>query len=278
MSKKQQRRNLIVISDTHIGCKVALCHPDGFELDGQGKYMPSKMQLKLWSMWEEFWSKWVPRVTHGEPFDVVHNGDVVDGVHHNSTTQISHNHEDQRRHAIKILKPIVDKCGGRYYHIRGTEAHVGQSGENEEALARSINALPDESGMHARYELWIRVGGALVHLMHHIGTTGSAAYESTAVWKEQTEGYVEAGRWKDEAPQIVVRSHRHRNIEVRGPCDNGYASSIVTPAWQLKTPFVYKIPGGRQSQPQIGGIIIRAGDEELHTRSFVKRIERPREV
>jgi hypothetical protein len=273
------RRNLILISDTHSGCQVALCHPDGCDMDGGGLYSPSKLQRKMWSMWEEFWGEWVPRVTHGEPFTVVHNGDAIDGVHHGSTTQITHNMEFQRRHAAKILKPVVDACDGRYYHIRGTEAHVGQSAEHEEALARSLGAVPDEEGHYARFELWFRMAnGGLVHCMHHIGTTGSAAYEATAVHKELAEAYVEAGRWGDEPPQVVVRSHRHRNYECRMPCKAGYAMALVTPAWQLKTPFTYKIPGGRIAQPQIGGCVVRMGDEELHARHRVWRIERPKEV
>ena len=53
--------------------------------------------------------------------------------------------------------------------------------------------------------------------------------------------------------------------------------SIVTPAWQLKTPFVYKLGMGRSSQPQVGGYLIRVGDEDgLYTRFKVWDIERPK--
>jgi hypothetical protein len=61
------------------------------------------------------------------------------------------------------------------------------------------------------------------------------------------------------------------------PTNDGYGIVCVTPGWQLKTPFTFKIPGARVGQPQFGGLVIRAGDEELHTRFFVKRIERPKE-
>lgn len=293
-TNKVAARNLIILSDTHFGCQMALCPPDGAELDGGGVYKPSRLQLKLWAMWEHAWNEWVPRVTKGEPYCVVHNGDVIDGSHHNSTTQISHNIEDQLRLAQKVMRPIVEKCDGRYWHIRGTDAHVGQSGEDEETLARSLNAKKDKEGRHARFELWKRMPGyGLVHFAHHIGTVSSSAYESTAVYKELVEAYVEAGRWGDEPPQVVVRSHRHRNFETRIACnvhkdgkrtrvndvdeEGGYAIAMVTAAWQLKTPFAYRIAGARQTQPQIGLSIIRAGDEELHARHKVWRIERPQE-
>ena len=280
---KSSARNLVVISDTHSGCRMALCPREGVHLDDGGEYLPSELQLKLCDWWDEFWDKWVPAVTHGEPWDLCHNGDAVEGVHHDSVTQISHNLHDQGEIAYCLLQPVVDLCkasGGSYYHIRGTEAHVSKSGQEEERLAKRLGAVPNDYGQHARWELWKRVGGGLVHLLHHIGTTSSSAHESSAVNAELSTSYVEAGRWDHEPPDCLVRSHRHRCIEVRLPArkhgELRYASAIVTPAWQLKTPFAYKIAGARQSQPQIGGILIRQGDEELHTRMYVRDLERPR--
>lgn len=278
MAKRDRRvKNLIVVSDTHCGCRLGLAPPGVIPLDGGGSYRISKAQGQMYALWREFWDTWVPEVTKGEPFDVVHNGDAVDGRHHNSTTQISHNLEDQSRIAELVLRPIVKQCkdsGGTYYHIRGTEAHVGQSGENEERLARSLGAKPNEEGQHARFDLWKRVGSCLVHLLHHVGTTGSAAHEASAVNAELTAEYVEAARWHREPPDFIVRSHRHRSIAVDLNSAKGYAAAIVTPAWQLKTPYVWKIPGARISEPQFGGILIRQGDEEFYYRRRVWSIDR----
>ena len=273
-------RNLIVVSDTHSGCRLGLMHPDGIHVDGGGQYLPSEFQLKMWALWREFWDVWVPEVTKGEPFDVVHNGDALDGVHHNSTTQISHNMEDQQRIAEAVLAPVVAQCkasGGIYYHIRGTEAHVGQSGEYEERLARMLGAKPNSEGQYARFDLWKRVGNALVHLLHHVGTTGSAAHESSAVNAELTAEYVEAARWHREPPDFIVRSHRHRSIAVDLNSAKGYAAAIVTPAWQGKTPYVWKVPGARISEPQLGGVLIRQGDEEFYYRRKVWSFDRSAE-
>lgn len=271
-------RNLIVFSDTHVGCKLGLCPPDPQPLDSGGAYTASVFQQKMWTLWREFWDVWVPDVTKGEPFDVVHNGDAIDGCHHNSTTQISHNLEDQSRIAERALAPVVAQChasGGTYYHIRGTEAHVGQSGENEERLARTLGAKPNADGQHARFDLWKRVGDrCLVHLLHHIGTTSSAAHEASAVNAELTAEYVEAARWQREPPDFIVRSHRHRSIAVDLSSAKGYAAAIVTPAWQGKTPYVWKIPGARISEPQFGGILIRQGDDEFYYRRRVWSLDR----
>jgi hypothetical protein len=269
--------NLVVVSDLHCGCRMGLC-PKRVSLDDGGDYVPSKLQRKLLRWWEEFWGEWVPSVTKGEPFAVVCNGDAIDGVHHGSVTQISHNLADQAEIAYQLLAPVVKRCEGRYYHIRGTEAHVGKSGQEEERLAMRLGAVPNDEGQYARWELWCRVGTGLVHLSHHVGTAGSMAYESSALMRELSEAYVEAGRWQQEPPDVVVRSHRHRNAEVRVRTAKGFATVCTTPAWQLKTPFTYRIAGARQAQPQIGGTVIRCGDEEVFTRHQVWSLSRPKEV
>lgn len=271
-------RNLIIVSDLHCGCRVGLCPNGPIHLDDGGEYTPSENQKKVWSAWETFWGEWVPEVCHGEQFAVVVNGDALDGVHHGSKTQVSQNHSDQQRIAKMVLEPIRDLCEGRLFMIRGTEAHVGQSAEYEEMLAEHLEAIPSKTGQRSHYELWLRVGNGLVHIMHHIGTSGSQHYEGTAITKELTELYTEAGRWRHDPPDVVVRAHRHRHFEVRVPTKLGYGISFTTAAWQLKTPFAFKVAGARITTPQIGGSVIRQGDTDLYTRHKVWDIGRPEEI
>lgn len=274
---KVKVKNIVVISDTHCGCQLALMPPE-VSLDNGGSFKASELQMKMWEMWTYFWDEWVPQVTKGEPYYIVHNGDAIDGVHHNSVTQITHNITDQIAIAYAVLNPRIQhkKCLG-YYHIRGTEAHVGKSAQSEEGLARALGAIPDDKGNHARWDMWLRLQKYLIHFTHHVGTTQSANYESTAVWKEMVEAYTESGRWLQEPPDMVVRSHRHRQFEIKTATKKGYGMSIVTPAWQLKTPFVYKLGMGRSSQPQMGGYLIRVGEEDgLYTRFKVWDIQRPK--
>lgn len=266
-------KNLIVISDTHFGCQFALC-PPMVRLDGGGVYQLSPLQHHLWGWWNLFWNDWVPTVTRGEPYAICLNGDAHDHHHHNSTTQISQNPADQKKMARIALEPIVEKCKGNFYMTRGTPVHSGQSGHNEETLAEGLGAIPDEAGNYSRFDLNIMVGDALCNIMHHIGTTGSQHYETTAVTKELAESYAEAARWDDTPFDVIVRSHRHRFSEVRLATSRGYGYSLVTPGWQGKTPFVYKIPGGRLARPQFGGVLIRQGDEEFYTRNKVWTLPR----
>jgi hypothetical protein len=271
--------NLIVVSDMHCGCQLGLCPISGARLDEGGRYLPNGVQKKIAAYWREFWSRWVPRIIGSEPFSVVVNGDALDGVHHNATTQISQNLSDQAALAYELLAPVVEKAKQGFFVIRGTEAHGGKSGVEEEKLARKLGAIPNEHGQYARYELWKRVGGGLVHLLHHIGTTGSSAYEATAVHKELVESFTEAGRWGERPPDMIVRSHRHRYIEDRIASDSWQAIAVVTAGWQAKTPFAWRLAGARLAPPQFGGIIIRPGVEargDIYARSRVWTIRRGR--
>lgn len=262
--------NLVVVSDLHMGCRFGLCPPN-FRLDGGGSYRRSALQNTLWLWWNEFWNEFVPHATKGEPYAIAINGDMVDGRHHRSTTQISQNLADQRRMAETVLAPLMDKARGLVYGIRGTPAHAGESSEDEESIAEHLGFVEDDDGHHMRNELNIRVGRALVNLMHHIGTTGRQAYESSGPMAELTEMLAAAAKWGYHPPDLVVRSHRHTHIEVVIPTHRYRAHVLVTPGWQGKTPFVWKI-NARVVPPQFGGIVIRQGADHHYTESYVRTV------
>lgn len=273
-------KNIVVISDTHFGCKLAICPPKVI-LDEGGIYKQSNAQKVIWSHWQYFWNDFVPSVCGNDDFIVVHNGDVIDGVHHNSTTQITHNIKDQENIAVEVLSKIKEnnRCKGIYL-IRGTEAHSGVSAESEERIGERIKAVKI-NGNYTHYELWLRFGylKSLVHFSHHIGNTNSASYKATAVLKELIESYVEAGKNKTESPDVIVRSHRHYYIQVIEHSKKVNAISLTTPSWQLKTPFSYKNLLGRTALPQIGGIIIREGDEvPIYVRTCIKNVCQSKQI
>lgn len=237
-------------------------------------YRASMFQKRVWKRWREFWDKWVPVATKGEPYIITINGDTMDGRHHGSTHQFTQDLSDQAKVAYEVLAPEIDKSHGLYL-VSGTSAHVGEAGENEEELAETLGAIRDvDTGNYSRFELYLQIGDALAHFSHHIGVTGSMAYETTALTKEFQEFCAESARWNRPIPDIIVRSHRHRHAEVRVPTSRGYGIIFVTAAWQLRTPFLFRVPGGRVTTPMIGGSLIRQGDEEHFTRHKIWETDR----
>ena len=270
--------NLVIVSDLHCGCQLALCPPK-IKLDEGGFYEQSPLQQKLWNFWKIFWKEAVPEFTRKEPYGVLINGDAIEGSHHHSVTQISQNPSDQQKIAEAVLKPIVDGAKMGTWMIRGTEAHVAASASDEERLAKALGAVQSPEGNYTHYEVWKMVGDRLLHALHHLGTTGSQAYEATALHKELVEMFVDAARWRRRPPDVMVRSHRHRHIETTlatgDDSDNtGRAIAVCTPSWQGKTPFSWKVAGGRLSTPQFGGIVVRVAKGEIFVRSKVWTVDR----
>jgi len=271
-------KNIILISDIHAGDQFGLC-PEKVSLDGGGHYTASIYQNEMLGCWNYIWNDWIPMVTKGEDFALVNNGDSLEGIHHNASHPISQNIADQFRVALDLLSPVVKKAA-LYYHIRGTGAHSGESGRYEEMLARELKAVPDGDN-YSRFELRLKFKGTTgnIHFTHHVGVTSSGNYESTGVYKEMVEAFVDAGRWGDIPPSVVCRSHRHRQFETRIATRHGYGISLVTPGWQLKTPYTFRLPLSRASWPQIGAYLIRRGDEdEIYTRFKVWNLRQSREV
>ena len=264
--------NIVVVSDLHCGCQFGLC-PGAVRLDGGGTYHPSRLQKIVGEWWQEWQHDWLPVVCRGEPYVLVINGDALEGRHHNATTQLSQNIADHQRIAYDCLYSLRNNAAAAYY-VRGTEAHGGPAGEYEERLALQLDCVPDETGLYTRWELRYKTAGGIIDFQHHIATCGSNQYETTALCREYAIACEEAGRWGYEAPAVVARAHRHRQSETRVPTRGGYGICFTTPGWQLKTPLTWRMAGSRQSTPQFGVSLIRAGDEEMYTRHWVRNIER----
>ena len=270
MSVKQA----VIVSDLHCGCRYGLCPPEVVLGDGS-RHKSSKEQRSVWEKWEHFWNVWVPRVTRGDEYAIVLNGDLIDGDHHGVNTLITNNLADQHRIATACLTQYVQ--GKKTYVVRGTECHVGKSGQDEERLAESLGAVRSKTGQYSRFELRLQLGRALVDIQHHISTVGSNAYETTALQKVFVSACEEAGRWRYPAPDVIVRSHRHRYAKTEVPVADGHVGLVVTtPGWQLKTPLTFRMMGAQMATPQIGGVLVVCGDEEIYERHRVWSLSRPK--
>lgn len=254
-------KNLVVIGDTHCGSSAAIMPPNSVMRDGQ-QVKQSRQQRMLWKWWLEFW-EFVRRVTEGEPFALVHNGDQIDGNHHGCTQLVTNNVSQQRKMFVQLMKPKVAMASA-FYCTCGTAAHSGQSSADEESCAEMLGAERDSNGNHVRQDLWIELGKDLIQIAHHIGTTSSQAYKSSPAMRLMAAMYGAAGEWAFRPPTIMIRSHAHDYIEVKRP----NCRVVVCPAWQIKTDWLW----GKDtaSLPIIGGLVIRKGEWGLHIREFIR--------
>ena len=266
------RKAIIVVSDLHIGSHSGLCPESGYLLDNGATQSQSILQAYVWNCWGHFWKEFVPSVTKKcKDVIVVINGDVIDGNHHQAVDLVP-NLVTQEREAVKVLTPIAKKY--RTFMVRGTEAHGGKADQNTESVARQIGAEPDEVGNNSVWQLWLDVNGVIFQFAHHISTTSSAAYETSAPMRELVSGLVESAQWDQRLPDVCVRSHRHRYIPVSIPRSGDRdIQLIVTPAWQLRTPFIERID--RMRLPHIGGVVFLVEDGLCQIRKKIYEMPKP---
>jgi hypothetical protein len=251
---------VIVVSDLHCGSSLGLTAEQRMPMAEGGGYDPSRFQLDVAKAWKDFFKVHVPKVTRGAKKRVLCvNGDIIDGAHHNTVALATNNLQIQETWAISLLKEAA-KGFDEVYCTLGTEAHTQPGGQSDERIAVAIGAVKNDDGMSASWQQWLDVDGIVINIAHHIGTTSSAAYESSAVMREMVAALVEAGQWEQRLPDVIIRSHRHRFIRIAIPSAKGEIQAAVSPGWQLRTPYVERID--RMRLPHIGGLVLLVEDKE----------------
>jgi hypothetical protein len=264
---------LICVSDLHCGSTVGL-YPPGFKLEEGGEVKLNKVQAQLWDWWRVFWDEFLPPLCKGRQRVIVCNGDAVEGDR-NPVGLTAPNMADQRKMAVALLSTEIKKQDMAYL-IRGTEAHVGGSGGHEESIAEALDLPLDPlTQQYSIYHFWKKVNGVLFSIAHHIGVSQSPVSEATALTTELVKAMKEAGRWGGEMPDVLVRSHRHMAAGVILPGKGGLHECFVTPGWQAKTPFLWRID--RMTLPQIGGVVYLVdADGTRSRREFVRILPQPK--
>jgi hypothetical protein len=244
---------LAVTSDIHAGSTLAPCPPEGVRLDDGGQYIPSKVQLWQWDCWEDYWAKVAAQVKRLKAdLWVAFNGDAVEGDHHGTSQIISRNLEAQTYVAERVFSVPLGLEPVRTFVVRGTEAHVGPSGNREEALARTIKAEKDkEAKTWSWWRLRLKAHNTLLDFQHHGRTGGRPWTRGSAVGILAVEIFYEHTSNGYRHPDLAIRSHRHRWDDSYKVCPTRL---IQTAAWQLKTGHAHKVVP--ESIADLGGHVI----------------------
>lgn len=244
---------LAVVGDLHCNSTLGLCPPK-FTLDDGGTYTPSKLQEQLWTCWTSYWAK-VKTAAAGKELIVVVNGDMVEGFHHHCTQLVSENPADQFKMALDVMSVPVD-LASYLYIVRGTEAHVGQSGYYEEELAQTLGAEMTPTGAFSHWYLRLVLNGTVFDFAHHASMGRLPWTSGNLLNRLAIEIELDNYRKGKTPPRYSVRSHNHR----WGASDETLPVHVVGLAgWQGPTGYVQRIHPG--ALPQVGGLIFRLDDD-----------------
>lgn len=225
--------HLLTISDTHFGSDVALMPPAGsFKLHDQALNTQNPLQKIMWDLFQDHLQKALATI-NGEPFLLILNGDLTEGIHHRSDEISSAKLDDQHRAAKYALFPVAQAAnasGGGVVLTMGTDCHTLRG---EHSIGQQLGALPpkDTDGLYAFDGVDIMVNGFRVNASHHMPTTSRAYLEASGLGITLQNGVLQRARDGHPIPDIFLKAHRH----TAGYYSDGRRLIAVQGAYQFKT-------------------------------------------
>jgi hypothetical protein len=204
--------------------------PPDFETQEEVAIKQSPFQRELWRVW----SAMIDRAKGMGPFDLVLNGDLIEGMHHKTTEVWSADPADHVLCAWHVLQRVADMAENVYV-VRGTAAHTGASSEH--GLAIKLGAVLQSKAKPAFDRLEVEWAGCPCVFIHHMPTTARPWTEATGVGINAAMHQLAAVRAGDAVPRVIVAGHRHRF----GLYRDEYSVSVALPAWQGLTRFGSKV-------------------------------------
>ena len=276
-------------SDTHCGSTLGLIPPKPFQLHEGGEYLPSKAQRIIWNQWEYNWEL-IRKERKNSNLIIVHDGDVVEGIHH-GTTQINSSRVDEHETiASMCLDFAMQKAkfgkGDKYYQVAGTEEHAGNGSSSEERVAQDFDgAVPvyenqgfgdKKNGRYTWDGLLRTVNGVLFDVAHHGGSVGSMAWTTENGLRNKIKSiYFKCVNRKNPAPipRYWIRAHFHKYLRVDYYGECGTITGIMLPGFQIKTGYVYKKDGGNLVEPAHIGMVWVVVNDDGTSQDYVDKIE-----
>jgi hypothetical protein len=249
------RTVLVVSADKHSGSTMGLIPDEPLQLHDGGNYNPSPLQKILWKQYNECLD-FIRQERKRSRLIYIENGDICEGIHHQTTQIVCPRVETHENIASDILdytfKKIKFTDGDRAYMVAGTEAHAASGNQSENRVATDLECFTPQytetSGKNNRFvwdRLLLKINGVLFDIAHHGGSAGRRAWTTENGMRNLVKSfYFESLENKTELPRYWVRSHLHQFIYsgiYSGK--NGNIEGFVTPSFQMKTGFAYKVAG-----------------------------------
>jgi predicted phosphodiesterase len=226
----------------HSGGSTAL-FPNKFWQFQNGNHTPTDKQKEMYRHFENCIAYAKDR-RKNRRLIVVHDGDAIEGVHHNSIQNITHNTDEQTEIHLDLMDTFLrgvkfnKKGGDRLYYVSGTESHTG---EKESVIARDIGA---EEGKVFDF-LDLTLNGRTLWFLHHGKGRGRGANEGNALRNWLRDVYWDCKKSGTAPPDMVISGHTHTptwNVYVaRDKSSFHMIHGIVCPSWQAKTRFGWKV-------------------------------------
>jgi hypothetical protein len=260
------KAGIVIVSDTHIDSPSGLA-PLSFTLASGHTIHANDLQKYVHNKWSIFWNHIYERMA-GAPWLLLHNGDVVEGVHHGSRDNMTNDMSDCQRMAVELLYEPARQAD-KVVIVAGTEAHAGKGHTDERAVAHALKDLGANVIYDGASSIWMHFQrayyGVNIDATHHTSISNVPAGVPGNVARAYVDTVFELAQFSQETgaplalPDYLVRSHTHRRADT-GATFSGRA--LVTPPWQIKTAFGQKAAPNKV--PRIGGAWIEIYEDGTH--------------
>jgi len=257
---------ITALSDMHSGGTTALFPNHKMEW-GKAKnrnHSPNSKQLKMHDLFIR--SAKYAKNNRGGQMVIVHNGDAIEGIHHQTIEIVSNVWDDHVDIHETLMNEFMKKSGfaknkgDKLYYTIGTESHTG---EKEEEIARHLNA----DGVFQHVE--IEINGRLVWFLHHGPSKGHGANEGNALRNFLRDIYFNCQKHNTRPPDVVFTGHVHT------PCYNTFVfdmhtiHGIICPSFQSKTRYAHRAAPVERNEVGSAFLKITAGGD-IRTPYFLK--------
>lgn len=269
--KKKPKMNsgdvlITALSDTHAGGTTAL-FPNRMLSWGKERprnHTPNSKQLKIYDVFVRA-AKYANEHRGGKMV-IVHNGDAIEGIHHQNIEIVSPVWEDHVDIHLELMRDFfkisgfAKNKGDKLYYTIGTESHTNNK---EEEIADELNA----DGIFQHLEL--EINGRLVWFLHHGPAKGKGANEGNTLRNFLRDIYFSCKKHGERVPDMVFTGHTHT------PCYNTFVydfqtiHGVICPSMQSKTRYAYGAAPVERNEIGVAFVTITA-DGDIRTPYILK--------
>jgi hypothetical protein len=233
------------MSDMHSGSVYSLFPDRILHLRTNKNHTPTAIQRKMYDHWKAC-AAYVKRERKGKNVILVHNGDAIEGVHHNSLDHITPQWSDHVQIHIELMGDFRKMAGitasDKMYYVSGTESHTR---DEEGGIAEHFDAEPAEeiAGKVYRlhHELKLKINGREVWYTHHGANAGKGANEGNGLRNWMRDIYWDMKREGKTPPHMIYSSHFHKTTYTSYVQDYHTIHGKILPSWQQKTRYALRV-------------------------------------
>jgi hypothetical protein len=247
----------VEIADLHSGSNYALFPNKFWQGINNANHTPTSRQVEIYNHFAKF-GDLVGEMRKGKKVILIHGGDAIDGDHHNSGDVCSIYENEQvdihEELIIDLKKRMKWQAGDELYYTKGTNIHTR---ENEETIARDLDAVPAPDGQSCWQMLELETNGKLTWVVHTGPGRGNGPNEGNLVRSWLKNIYFDSLKDGKRPPDILYTAHVHdltyATYDYRNGMEFTLMHGLIIPSWQEKTRYGYmRAPVARN---KIGGVI-----------------------